>query len=337
MSTASLSFSLAWYTSAAQLHIETVEINIDADRELKLSTTTDLESFKEKLEYSDLEKVGRFSPVSSVFSSRFISLRADTPEFYDSAYSLVQEDGTPYEMVAHYGFYSQELYLYSDDDVYVTIDTEQTYIKANDAANILTANEIKSDYPMFTNEEIVERLGRLPMAMRFSILDADEDSYSYSIIDPHKEENEEVELGGILDNSKDGYYDSYMNSDGIYETIYGDINDRNLIVYDNAIEDETALPSDVEANAFVAAHELGVHPFNLEKSKQNGLKFATEQSYSLLDLEEKPNLIKIPVKRHDPKRIVLSIYIEGWDLESVNSTMGANFLAGITFKILREM
>ena len=48
-------------------------------------------------------------------------------------------------------------------------------------------------------------------------------------------------------------------------------------------------------------------------------------------------MIRIPLKRGEPKKIVLSIYLEGWDRDNVNNTMGANFISNVTFKILREI
>ena len=40
---------------------------------------------------------------------------------------------------------------------------------------------------------------------------------------------------------------------------------------------------------------------------------------------------------HPEKRIVLSIYMEGWDLDCTNAHMGGSFDLGLGFKILREM
>ena len=68
------------------------------------------------------------------------------------------------------------------------------------------------------------------------------------------------------------------------------------------------------------------------------LEIKKEKSLSLDDFRttelDKP--FYFPVYRSKPQEIVLSIYIEGWDLDSVNCTKGATFDSNITFKIERE-
>ena len=107
----SFSVSLAWYNNTTYLHIDQVEIAIDGERELKISTTADEDSFRESLDYDDLEKVDVFEPVSTVFSSTWLSQKADTPVFYDNSYSFIDEDGVPERRIDQFGYYSQELYL----------------------------------------------------------------------------------------------------------------------------------------------------------------------------------------------------------------------------------
>ncbi len=329
----SFSISLAWYNASTFLHIDQIEISIDGERDLKISTTTDVDSFRESLDYDDLEKVDVFEPVSTVYSSSWLSQKAEKPVFYDNSYPFIDDEGIPNRRVNENGYYSQELYLYSDDDVYVTVDALETYIEPNLDFNRAYAQQIKSDHPDKTVEEIYECLNELSKAMRFSILVPDTDCYNFYIIDPNKEE--EVSLGGILDNTGDEIFDYYESGNELYEVIYGEYNDRDLICYDDALSED--IPYSGEANAFNAKHTEGVHPFNLEKSKEQGFSFAKEQSIGLPELAEHESLLYIPVYRYTPRKIVLSIYIEGWDLASVNSTMGSSFLAGLTFKIGREM
>ena len=342
---ASLSFSFAWYATASRLNIEAIDIAVDAERRLTIATVNQEDAFVDHLRYEDLRHdVGRFAPVSSVFSDEWISSRASTPTFYDQ--SLPWElKGEPDKDPAHYGFYSQDFYIDCDDDVFVTIDREQTFIMANEGYNKKYAKEIKDDYPELTEAQIVEKLNLIPQSMRISILvplmtpDSD---YAYYVIDPNKGENdEEVLFGGILDNKnqkQEHYYDCYLDNGELYETVYGDVNDRNLIVYDEELTTEDSVIVG-ERSAFNAIHRKGSHKFNYEASKAKGMKFATEKSISYSDLEKNPKLISIPVYGYSvgARRIVVSIYIEGWDLRSINSTMGASFLANLSFEILQEM
>ena len=70
----------------------------------------------------------------------------------------------------------------------------------------------------------------------------------------------------------------------------------------------------------------------------NNVEIKKEDSYDLKDFNDDPiKPFHFPVYRDHPQEIVLSIYLEGWDLDSVNYTMGAAFISELTFKIEREM
>ena len=66
------------------------------------------------------------------------------------------------------------------------------------------------------------------------------------------------------------------------------------------------------------------------------MDFKKEESYSLNEFEGNNVPFVIPVYREYSQEIVISIYIEGWDLDSVNYTMGAAFTSDLTFMIERE-
>lgn len=342
---ASLSFSFAWYATASRLSVEAIDIAVDAERRLTIATVNEKDAYVDHLSYDDLRHdVGKFAPVSSIFSNEWISSRASTPTFYDQSFPW-ELKGEPERHEAFYGFYSQEFYIACNDDVYVTIDKDKTFLHANEAYNKKYAEEIKDDYPELSEKEIVEKLNAIPLSMRISILVplmSPDSDYEYYVIDPNKGENdEEVLFGGILDNKnqkQEHYYDSYLDNGEYYETVYGDINNRSLIKHkpQTTTEDSTIVG---ERSAFNAKHRKGVHEFDYEASKANGMKFATEQSISYSDLKKNPNLISIPVygRSVGARKIIVSIYIEGWDLRSINSTMGASFLANLSFEILQEM
>ncbi len=348
MSVISLSFSIAWYASATALRVDPVNITIDSDRELKISVVEDPSKFTDKLEYKDLDDdAGRFAPVSSVFSYAWMATRASKPVFYDQSYYWGSV-GEPDHRAAYFGYFTKDLYLSADDDVYVTIDMEETKIVPNQDYNEKFADEHADEYPNLTRQEIINRLGEISKAMRFSILvplaEGDEDSvYSYSVIDPNRTANDiKAVFGGPLDNrndKNDHCYDTFLENGELYETVYGDVNDRSLIVYSDLLSgDEKEYEGD-ENSAFDAIHKAGTHKFDEKASLANGMKFAEENSYSKQELLDHPDLIKIPVSRdpNKPRKIVVSVYLEGWDKRSVNSTMGASFLANLSFKILREM
>ena len=350
LTTISIASTITWYSLNSRNSISAVDIVVDSDRELFLSTTDKLDEAKEELTYDDLHHINSFAPVTSAHKETWMNEKKETPSFYDDTVYF-PSDIVPTLKEVSTGFYSQELYLFSDDDVYVTIDPASTYIIANEAYNKEYAKEVYQNIQTSRNpndealkelseEEIYKRLNELVKAMRFSLLILSEDeAYDYVIIDPYKKS--ETYLGGLLDNDIDQYYDYYRNTEdeALYERVYGDINDRNLIVYDDALENDSEYLDENEfPSAFNARHKKGVKTFNYEASKENGLEIKKEDSHSLDEFTNRiNNPINIPVYKEKANKIVLSIYIEGYDLDSINFTMGATFLAGIDFIISREM
>ena len=337
-----VSVTLAWYANSNILHVEEFVITIDGDRELLVSTQEeDLDLFKDSLSTEELNHVPVFIPVSSMFSSSWLDEKESHPSFYDSSMHNVIE-GVPYYGHAEtFGFLSQDLYLLADDDVYVTIDALKTSLTANALFNIAYAQELatREEYKHLSVDEIYERLNNLVNAMRFSILVPDEECYQYIVIDPNYNE-EIVYFGGVLDNTITGYYDWYFHNNQLNdkrEIVYGDITDRDLAVYDEALDEDSDYVLDGDASAFNAKHEKGVKRLNFEKSLENGMGVARENRTSLEELDNDESIFYFPVYEYQPRKIVLSIYIEGWDLDSINSTMGAYFLANLSFKIYREM
>ena len=324
----SLSFSYAWYASSARVDISGVDMYIRSERDLRMSPTVDGEF---KNEFTNLELGGNtmFDPCSSMYTSTWMDEKKDNPEFYRYDMPIVDSQGKPRHSKANNGLFSKELYLKVDDDAYITIDKEMLLANENEDKNEERAKQIASQYPEYTHEELLTRLNSLKKCLRVSILIPDED-YRYYIIDPYKEGD--TVLGGRLDLEKTGYYSHYNKDGEKYETIYGEIINRDKIVYDEALEEDSTIEG--EETSFNSRSKKDVHPFNLEKSLENGMEIAKEDS---LTIEEAAEQIVIPMYHEVPKRIVVSIYMEGWDLDCTNAHMGASFNLGLGFKILREM
>ena len=332
---ASLSFSFAWYASGAEVVIDGLDINVRAERNLLISTSTEEDSFKNKLSYGELDRVALFDPVSSMYKDKWMDQKTSKPEFYRyEKTEFVDRNNVPYYDRADIGFYSQTLYLRCDDDVWVTLDKNMIKVTADEELNRLYAEKIKGDYKDLTVDEITERLNSLEKCMRISLLVPDEDDYKYYIIDPYKDEDNPVLMGGRQDLNKDGYYDHYTSlaNSEMYETIYGEINDRSLAIYDDKLTSDTELVG--EETSFNAMSMENVHPFNLQASLDNGLVIKEEESLSLDELESE---IIIPMYNNVPKEIVLSIYMEGWDTDCINAHMGGSFNLELSFMIEKEM
>ena len=332
LAVASVSMSVAWFFASRTLYVNSINITIDTDRDLKISESKD-DHYVDRIDHNDKDANGSFMPLTSAHSSEWTSQRKDSPIFYDESGCSDIEDYVSYRAVEDgYGYFSKKFYLLSDDDVYVTIssDESKTYFEKNEEYNEpfakSKAHEIKqlknsydqvketylnlkeqsetnpgsvdpaelkkaeTDFMLadkeletylerhryLTNEElelneealqdiILNRLNKVADAMRFSILIKDGEEYSYTIIDPNK--NGTTLLGGILDNSVDQYYDSYLegSTNEWCERVYGEVSGE--IVYDEPYDGEESYkdPS-LPSSAFNARHKKGVKPFNPVKS-----------------------------------------------------------------------
>lgn len=345
LNVAAAAMAIAWYATSRTLYINSIDISIDAERDLKISLDKD-SGYVDHISHTEVDAEGVFMPVTSAHSSEWMSLKKDMPVFYDETKFSDLEYATLYEE-ANKGYFSEKFYLKSDDDVYVTIDAGKSFIKENSVANEDYAEVLYNEYQEFQEEfykdlskvEIKEMLDKIVKAMRYSILIKDGEEYQYVIIDPYKDKV--TSLGGVLDNDVDRYYDYYQvgDTDEYKERVYGEIiGDESMYVYDDPLDDDSSYMDENDApSAFNARHKEGIKRFNLEESINQGLVIKEEESIDIKDFNKDKKPFHFPVYRDTPKEVVVSIYIEGWDLESVNYTMGAAFISDLAFKIEREM
>ena len=355
LATIAVGATLAWYGASNLLNVNYFDITIVGTTTLRLSTRTDVDTFREDISSQELkeelQKDFLFEPVSSMCKNNWMSEEKDMPVFYDCSSPWASSSGIPDTKTATSGYFSKKIYLLSSLDYYVSIDPaeDMTFFNNDSASNSLRAqavyDEMKKNDPntTVTKDEIKESLDNLKYCLRASILVNREDSYQYYVIDPYKDEKDTTRYGGLLDNDGNGYFDTYIDtSEGITnqkekETVYGEVNDRSLIVYDNPLGNEvTSNPERKDSfygNCFEGLNKETAYTFNEEASLANGLTFAEEESISLKDLQENESLIKIPCYKDVPTEIVVSIYLEGWDHQCINGTMGASFDTKISFKL----
>ena len=344
----SISITLAWYGASDRLSVENLEVGVTGKGNLKISYSSKLDTFKESL--VDTEQIA-FEPVSSMHKSDWMDKKEDQPRFYESAFKSILSNGTPYKEEATVGFYRKDIYLLTTlTNQYATLDLdEEKGSKFNKEdmidvdKNYRRAQQLYHDNPGWGLEiaDIQERLDNLVNCLRISILVNEGDYYKYYIIDPTKESGDVTYLGGRLDNDKNGYYDTYLENGTGHrkEVIYGEVNDRSLIAYDDPISDTLpvdgpTVPEDQYfGNSFVAESKPTAYTYNEQNSKDNGFQIAKEDSLSVNDIKNDDSSILIPLTSGVPTKIVLSIYLEGWDLDCINATMGASFITYISFKL----
>ena len=334
----SVSVSLAWYATGTSLNISNIGISLSGDPSLKIGlkdSEGDIKYYSDNIpDEAFINKVEEFEPVSTMYSSLFINEKKDFPQFREkySNTSLNESSSFKESKVATKGFYSTEIYLLSDQSVYVTLDKENTTFIGNDDINKVKAKDLQSRlFKDLTIEEVVKNLNNVKYSLRYSLLDNDTQSYRYQVIDPYKEE--ETYLCGSLDVNADSYYDSNYNvNSGLEEeVVYGEYFNEDKIVRSNINEDSSLIG---RGSAFNAKHKKGNSEFNFDESVKNGFTPAIEESKSITEVD---NDIKfIALEYGVPKRLVLSIYLEGWDRDNTDVSAYGAFIASLKFKVTRE-
>jgi hypothetical protein len=305
--------------------------------------------------------------------STWIDRKETSPVFMDSF--TPSNSRTPVKpLAATSGYFSQEIYLKADTDCYVTLDPAKClfngYIATEAGAelknssileylhkeNLKAAKKIYGSSSTKDYEKWATSMDSLYKALRISILVPEEDSYQYWVIDPFKETvtgtdgkttYKDTYFAGRLNIDLDEYYDNYFaeNIDGTdyyQETIYGDLDEstRDKAVYGDAwtkTKSDSVTIDAYEKSSFNAKTQANTRPLDFQSSLDNGLIASKEHSVALVDQGDRESDVMIPVYMQKPTKIVLSIYLEGWDTDCVNNTMGANFLSTLSFMIAKEM
>lgn len=346
LSALSLSITLAWYASSDRVNVGAFEVKINGSHNLLISTVNEPGTFKESLTKDELNGVDLFVPVSTMHKNLWMDEKRDTPLFYDTSFYNVPSSGVPQIRKAERGFYQQKIYLLSDFSYNITLDVEESTFLFDKDANQKRAEQLHKDNDSLTVEEYREYLDNLINCVRLSILVPDEEGYSYFIVDPYKKENEVTYYGGRLDNDNDGYYDTYEYLDQGQivekETVYGEVLDRSKLVYDDPTGEPVVDLDEVDhfhGNSFKGISKGSAYTFNENKTKENLEEgetiYAVEESLSFADINRSDTDLLIPCVAGVPKEIVVSIYLEGWDLDCVNATMGASFVDNICFKLAK--
>jgi len=345
------SASLAWFTSHDILKVSYFDISFETQDDLKIATVDEDDKFTDKLEAEDLNTCGLFIPVSSMHSSDWMSRGEHNPLFYGqhdrNANTFVESDNggyvVPKEVTTNEGFYSQEIFLKSSGYHMAYLDTSElnTYIMADVESNKARADVLLGkDASLGTKEEVVNRLNNLQNSMRISILVDKEDGYDYKIFEPYKSGT--TLLGGTIDSECKGYFDAKSHGDHSYEILYGEVENRDLIKYDfNENMDRKSNPTWADSG-----HKNNTYVINTSNSINNGVVIHEEKTVTFdenLTQKEKlmnseaadlDKILLIPLDAEEATRIVVSIYMEGWDVDNIDSTMGGSFNCNLTFGIL---
>ncbi len=325
---ASFATTLAWYERSNRLQVSNINITFKGEKDLLIGLNeNDL-----KEEINDFEDNQDYLPVSSMYSTSWLNEKSDTPLFRKAYRYVNSNEETTYKesTVATSGYFQHEFYLYSNSNVYVSLAADSLF-QTNETKNLARANSLYGNN-LEKRDEYLAKLNNSIKSLRISILVPEIENYSYTIIDPLK--SEETYLCGKLDIDRDGYYE-YGKVDGsTKEIVFGEYQNEDKIVYDIYQDADSDVKDPSKSiTAFNSRTKRNVERFNLEKSIENGFVPVKEDSISLEDTHSK---LMIPLDAHVAKRIVMSIYLEGWDTDNVDEVINGAFSANIAFDIVRD-
>ncbi|MCQ3035340.1 MAG: hypothetical protein MJ248_03895 [Bacilli bacterium] len=319
--------TVAWFAGSPYLEYNNINIGI-SDKNIEISD--DDINWESSLDSEDLGIVDNFRPISSMFSNEWLKSKKTTPEFrngFTTADKQFMNDSAK-ASIASTGYFSHAIYLKSDADAYITVDPEKTYFVPNEEKNKAIVKDLKLYYPELTEEQILDNLNSINKSLRMSILVLNNSGsellkdYKYYIVEPYKDRD--TLFGGVLDMDENKYYDSV----GDYEAVYGDLKNTDKAVYDEPSEYDGTIEG--EYSVFNAKTMRDVHHFNLDASLENGFEIANENSIALEDANKE---IFIPLEANTSRKLIISFYMEGWDLDNTNVTMYSNFIINVSFMI----
>lgn len=257
------------------------------------------------------------SPVSGMKLDSWYNEDTDLTAAFPELYSLSPGIASPIR--ASQGYLCFETYFRCEQSGYLFLDKEGTFLSPNIESN----RETEAYYGLEEGS-----LDEVTKCIRVSFLSEE----GYRILDLNKDG--ETELAGRLDLNGDGYYDSLEGQEIVYGSYTGDP------VYgekaDEAIDNGEGLP---KTSPLVA-------PLLEEQSKEQGFMPEVEKATSIdslsLDYNE-PNfdpLTQFPLaylEANEPTRLVISLYIEGWDKDASEEVVDGAFNLDLSFVCLNTM
>lgn len=319
--TTSITATFAWFTLSSAFSIQHLNINFQTKTPaLYLGIRGEDGNPVFKDEYT-AEEVGigydGLVPVSGMFQEDWLS---DTsvpdsekmPKFCNSFRPGFPKTKTPY---AEDGFLQKEFFFKANDDCSLYL-SDETFFIPNEEKN----KESEQIYGLDINQ-----LNGVVNAIRVSFYMDEVDNYV--IMNPG--EKEDTYYGGLLDLNLDGYYDYESGK----EIAYGQSINSDVVFKDEQLE--TSVPLENNKNTFFGNHKDHVDLVDLNKTQ-----FVKEKSRQLDECilySDEGNSNNIPLcllHKDEIKRVVVSIYLEGWDYQTYDGLEHACLDASLIFAAL---
>ncbi|MCR5514249.1 MAG: hypothetical protein K6F36_02280 [Bacilli bacterium] len=306
--------TIAWFNVSDFLTVGNIKVSC-TNHDIRIGTRNSLGSIEfESDDMVSSDEQTFLTPVSSMFQ--------DNSQYLDTLFPALSSEypsvrGYGKTDVATSGFWQEEIFLTSDVGTYVYLD-ESTYVVANQRLNEIAATQTGLS---------VDDLNKVEDAVRVSFYSSD----GYVIYEPNVEESSKTPLAGLLDVS---FYDGYIDyNSSNEEVLYGEYNEDATLKYDDAVDHDVEHHEYDNAKPGVGGKTLaGIKHLNLEKSVNEGnLKIKEEETYALKDLLLKGSQYVCYIAPNEMKRLVVTIYLEGWDKECSNDLINSAFSAHIAF------
>ncbi len=307
--------TVAWFAVSDYLRVENIKIEFEG-QDIKIGQKDENDVINWGNEITSDEQI-YLEPVSSMFQDNSVSNYHQklNPTF---ANPYPQADGNNGNTgVASKGFHQMEVFLKCEVGTYLYLD-ESTSIKANENMNRIIAGETGKP---------LEELNNVGNAMRVSFYS----EQSSIVYEPNVKESSHTKLGGLLDVQPwDGYYD--YNSSSMEELLHGEYNDNAVLYYDDPVNYDMSHPeTDSLKDGFKGKTKAGVKHLDIEKSeKLGGLHIKEEETYTLEDLSVGGTEI-LYLYPGVETRLVVTFYLEGWDLDCSSELIDSAFTADINF------
>jgi hypothetical protein len=323
--------SLAWFKVADTLIASNISIDFVHDEDfsigLKKEGKTDyykaLDSATLQSYFSDFDPKKGLADVSSMYQSQWLNEKtvfADAKPVLRTGYS--GSSGNTMTSAVNSGFLQFEFFIHSDRDMFVFL-SETTTLLADTAAD----------------EKVAAALGVSPASLN-KIQDCLRVSFytdnGFFIYEPNVTTSSNTALAGRLNTSprNSPYYDVDKDNK---EVLFGDYNydDPNLaLVYDEA--SRAAVPSSDQLTGFVS----GTNPaaqggLDIAKSISEGnLSITHEKTYTLSELSNLDDTAHplTYITGGVDQRMIVTVYIEGWDTDVVDSVGAGIFDLNLAFK-----
>lgn len=297
----SITTTYAWYSVLEKGYVSDLNMQISSEMNLYLGMKKDGVIDYSKTEYTEedfgYEEDFYLHDVSGMFESRWnrnVDYDRDNPRFCSSYGTFTSHTITPYATTNDY--LQLEFFLKSDIDCAVMLGKDSVFTP-NVLSNEVVAREYGRD---------VADLNKIVDATRVSFFF--EDKY---VIAKNNPSSPDTYYGGLLDLNNDGYYD--YDPQTLEEIVYGEY--FGTPRYNDAEIDPPYTPYGPDKGVFVANHKPGVKQADL-----SSVTFKKENAVSLQSLifDQETMVGKrldplLMLKANEEKRIVITIYLEGWD------------------------